>query len=156
MSENIILVRIFVKITSQMPIDDKDILDYFPEEEQGFNKDDEIVMARVFMDKVEAQMAASILRVKKIPHFIADSNATLFTENILGGERLFVRKEDLEEVAEELENIKSRPYEKEEDWYEEVRTKQGYEPYKKMTYVFIFAIVIFTILMLIIFSGILG
>lgn len=139
-----------------MPMDDKNILDYFPEDQEGFKKDDKIVMARVFMDKAEAQMAASILRVKKIPHFIADSNATLFTENVLGGERLFVREEDLELVAEELEGIKNRPYANEEDWYEEVRTKQGYEPYKKLTYVFIFAIVIFTILMLVIFSGVLG
>ena len=127
--------------------DDKDILDYFPEDQQGFNKDDEIVLARVFMDKIEAQMAASILRVKKIPHFIADSNATLFTENVLGGERLFVRKDDLEMVAEELENIKPRPYEGEEDWYEEVRTKQGYQSYKKSTYALLLIVVIVAILL---------
>lgn len=139
-----------------MPIDDKDILDYFPEEQEGFNKDDKIVMARVFMDRVEAQIAASKLRVEKIPHFLADTNSSLFTENVMEGERLFVKEDDLEQVAEVLDGIKDRPYDGEEDWYEEVRTKQGYEPYKKITYVFIFAIVIFTILMLIIFSGILG
>ena len=55
------------------------ILDYFPEDYEdsiGFSKDDKIVLARIFIDSEEAQMAASILRVKKIPHFIADGNAS--------------------------------------------------------------------------------
>lgn len=129
--------------------DEENILDFLPEDYEdlaGFDKNDEIVLARVFTDRLETQIAASRLRVMKIPHYIADSNATLFTENVLGGERLFVRKEDLEIVAEELAQIKDRPYEGEEDWYEEVRTQQGYQPYRKMTYVLLFALAIFTII----------
>lgn len=129
--------------------DEENILDYFPDDYEGmsgFNKDDEIVLARIFSDRLETQMAASRLRVLKIPHYVADSNATLFTENVLGGERLFVRKEDLEIVAEELKQIKKQPYEGEEDWYKEVRTQQGYQPYQKMTYVLIFTIPIFVVI----------
>ena len=130
--------------------DEENILDYLPEDYEGtdgFDKDDVIVLARVFSDRLETQMAASRLRVMKIPHYVADSNATLFTENVMGGERLFVRKKDLEIVAEELNQIKKAPYEGEEDWYKEVRTQQGYQPYRKMTYILIFAIPIFAVIL---------
>ncbi len=129
-----------------------EILDYFPEDHEGrsnFDKDDVVVLARIFADKVEAQVAVSLLRTQKIPHFLSDTNATLFTENVLGGERLFVRQEDLTTVSEILDSVKDKPYEGEEDWYKEVRTNQSYAPYRNLTFAFIFAIAAFFIFTLI-------
>ncbi len=129
-----------------------DILDYFPEDHEGrnsFKKDDVVIVAKVFNDKLESQVAASLLRTRNIPHFLADSNATLFTENVLGGERLFIRKEDLEEVSEILEGIRENQFEGEEDWYKEVKTQEGYKPYQKLTFVFVFALVAFFIFVMI-------
>lgn len=85
---------------------------YKDAEERGFGnfkKDDNIVVARTFLDKAETQLAASLLRVEKIPHFIADSNSTLFSENVLGGERLFVKEGDLDLVSVILSKIKENP-----------------------------------------------
>ncbi len=138
-----------------MSKDTDEVLDYFPDDHEGrsaFNKDDVIVLARVFNNKVEAQVAVSLLRTRNIPHFLSDTNATLFTENVLGGERLFIRKDDMDLVAEILKEVAQTPYEGEEDWYEEVRTKQGYKPYKNITFLLLFALVvvfIFAILIII-------
>ncbi len=126
-------------------MDSHSIKEYFPEGKKGFAPSDEIVLARVFLDKAETMVASSILRVEKIPHFIADTNSALFTDNVMSGERLFVRKEDLERVGMLLEDTKQRPYTGEEDWYKEVRTQQGYAPYRKLTFGFIIIILIMTL-----------
>ena len=140
-----------------MAKDKDEILDYFPEDHEGrmaFSKEDVIVLAKVFNDRLESQVAVSLLRTQKIPHFLSDTNANLFTENVLGGERLFIRNQDMEIVAELLKDIAQTPYKNEEDWYKEVRTNQGYQPYKKATVISVLALlVIFILIMLYIFTS---
>ncbi len=139
-----------------MALDDKDILDFFPEDHEGrnaFSNDDEIIVARIFNNKAEAQIAVSLLRTNKIPHFLSDGHSNIFTENILAGERLFIRKQDMEEVADLLKSTRKEPFEGEEEWYKEVRTQQGYQPYQKATLFFIGALLlIFIFAMIIIFN----
>ncbi len=116
--------------------DSDDILDYFPEEHKStFNKDEEIVVAKVFLDNVLARIVSSRLKVEGIKHYLGGGNAQMFAQNVMDGERLFIRKQDFEIVAEIIADIKENHLaaegkELEEDWYEQVRGRQSYKPYQ--------------------------
>ncbi|MGB1217514.1 MAG: hypothetical protein ACPG5P_06545, partial [Saprospiraceae bacterium] len=67
--------------------DSDDILDYFPEEYQDtFNKDEEIIVAKVFIDTVVARIVSSRLKVEGIKHYLGGGNAQMFAQNVMDGE----------------------------------------------------------------------
>ncbi len=140
--------------------DSDDILDYFPEEHRGtFNKDEEIIVAKVFLDNVFARIVSSRLKVEGIKHYLGGGNAQMFAQNVMDGERLFIRKQDFDIVAEIIADIKENHLaaegkQPEEDWYEEVRGNQSYKSFQKASIGIV--VVLFLIFLIILLYQFLG
>lgn len=128
-----------------------DILDFFPNDNDDgsipFGPDDKVVLAKVFMNRVEGQFAAAALRRLSIPHYFSNGNSTMFAENVMDGDRLYLRKNDLPVLQEILDDFKRQRLaeegkEPEEDWYQQVREEESYRPYFLITFAIIIALAI--------------
>lgn len=112
---------------------DKNILDYFPEDTEGFEKDDIIILAKTYDDNLEAQMAAALLKANNIPNFLIST-----AEESIDGVRLYMKQSDLESARIAIQELPER----DKILPQNIRTINGYSPFRIMIYIFIAAIIL--------------